>query len=155
MKHATRYLELRETARVPWDGLILGWGAMLPFAILGAWAWAASADAAEAPRAAARVWGAALLLFFSGVRRGLSFRTEGGPTTGQVLASICLFLAGLMALLVPVSWALAIVALALAILGLLDTRAARRGEVPLYFSSLRPWQMSFAVIAAGLCWAAG
>lgn len=127
---------------------------MLPFGSCAAWAWMGDADGLDLPGEAARLWGAALLLFFSGVRRGLSFRTEGGPKAAQLLVFALLFSAGLSVLLMPLSWALGLLTLTFAWLGVEDTRAARRGEAPLYFARLRPWQMAFAAVTAGLCWAA-
>ena len=149
-----RKLELTEGSRIPWDGLLLAWGAVLPLAVSAIVAWAGDGDARDAAREAARLWGAALLLFFSGVRRGLSFRTEGGPRPVQVFVFGLLFVAGLAVLRMPVSHALGLLALAFAALSFEDTRAARRGEAPLYFTRLRPWQMAVAVVAAALCWAA-
>lgn len=133
-----RKLEIIEPARVPWKGLILGWGAMLPLGFCAGWAWMGDADGVDAAREAARLWGAALLLFFSGVRRGLSFGTKGGPKAAQLLVFALLFSAGLSVLLMPLSWALGLLTVAFAGLGVADTRASRRGRVPLYFARLRP-----------------
>ncbi len=151
----TRRIELHETDRVPWLGLILGWGAMLPFALCSAGAWLLDTQIADAARAAAHLWGGALLLFFSGVRRGLSFRTKGGPTMSQMLTFAGLFCIGLTVLLVPVSWGLGLITLTFAALAVADVHAAQHGEAPLYFTRLRPWQMTFATAAVALCWAAG
>ncbi|WP_102108277.1 DUF3429 family protein [Oceaniglobus roseus] len=150
METDERTLHLTETPRIPRDGLLLGWGAMVPFALLaGAGWWDAGWTATAA--AAARLWGAAILLFFSGVRRGLSFRTEGGPRPRQLVVFALLFCLGLGALLLPVLPALLLVAGAFAAMAAEDVEAARRGEVPLYFRRLRPPQMTFAVLSVLLC----
>ena len=131
-----------EPGEVPRLSLLLGYGAMLPFPVAALAAWAGGGWAAGW----AILWGGVLLCFLSGVRRGLSFRTVGGATAAQIAVSAWLFLAGLAALAVP--WPAA--AMLLLILGFgsliwLDPGAAWRGEVPLYFARLRPWQMAIPV----------
>jgi hypothetical protein len=140
MENARR-LQIEERARIPADGAALGYGSILPLLGAGVAALAGVTAATEA----GILWGAALLLFFSGVRRGLSFRTEGGPRLRQIAATLALFVLGLAALLAPAGWALA--ALGLGFAGLLadDPAAARRGEVPLYFARLRPPQLGLAL----------
>ncbi len=151
MDRNTRTFRVTETSRIPLDGLVLGWGAMVPFPLLAAICWWHEGWA-EIAALAAQLWGAALLLFFAGVRRGLSFRTEGGPRLRQLTAFALLFCTGLVVLIVPVPAALLIIAGALAVLAVEDVRCAPRGDVPLYFRRLRPAQMTFAVASVLLCW---
>lgn len=151
MKQITRHIHLTETTRIPWDGFILGWGAMLPFAILAAGIWLIDWEA-EPAAAVTQLWGGALLLFFSGVRRRLSFRTKGGPTLRQLADFALLFCAGLVVLTSPVAVALGVLAGAFAALAWEDVLAASRAEVPLYFRHLRPAQMLFGLISVVLCW---
>jgi hypothetical protein len=151
MNRSDRTIRVRETPRVPLDGLLLGWGAMVPFPLLAAVCWWGGAWAGTAA-VAAQLWGGALLLFFAGVRRGLSFRTEGGPRLRQLIVFALLFCTGLFVLILPVATALVVVAGALAALALEDVGAATRGEAPLYFRRLRPAQMTFAVASVLLCW---
>ena len=131
-----------EPAEVPLLDLVLGWGAMLPFpaATLAAWlGWAEAVGWIV-------LWGGAVLCFLSGVRRGLSFRAVGGPTLLQLAVFAWLFAAGLAALVVP--WpalALLILIMGFGSLVWLDPAAAERGEAPLYFARLRPWQMAVPV----------
>ncbi|MBS1302413.1 DUF3429 domain-containing protein [Loktanella sp. SALINAS62] len=153
MKQIRRHIQLTETARIPWDGFILGWAAMLPFAVLAAGIWLFGLDP-EPAAALAQLWGGALLLFFSGVRRGLSFRTKGGPTLRQLASFALLFCAGLLVLISPLGIALGILAGAFAALAWEDVSAASRAEVPLYFRNLRPTQMLFGIVTVFLCWLA-
>ncbi len=76
------------------------------------------------------------------MRRGLSFRQEGGPTFAQLASMMWLFVTGAGSLLVP--WRLP--ALVLLLLGygsdaILDPIAAQGYEAPQYFARLRPVQM--------------
>jgi hypothetical protein len=148
-----RTLTIEERDRIPWDGLILGYGAMLPFVAgaAAAWLWP---EAAERAARWTALWGGAILIFLSGVRRGLSFRTPGGPRWPQLAMFAWLFWAGLAALLLPPGWALWVLLAGFASLMALDRRAALRGEAPLYFARLRPWQMAVPVLCLGaLLWA--
>jgi hypothetical protein len=61
-------------------------------------------------------WGSAILIFLGGVRRGLSFRTPGGPTKAQIATMFWLFGLGLLALLSP-STLVALALLLIAYLG--------------------------------------
>jgi hypothetical protein len=145
----SRRIVLTETPRVPPDGAIMGFGAMIPFpaALLAAWVWP---EVGWLAARAAVVWGAAILLFLAGVRRGLSFRTEGGPRPSQVAMTLWLFALGLLLPLVPHPLALAGLIAGFGSLLILDPRAARRGEAPLYFARLRPSQMAIPVASAAL-----
>ena len=96
------------------------------------------------------LWGGALLIFFAGVRRGLSFRTEGGPRWSQLAVFAWLFCAGLGALALPADWAQWLLLAGFLSLLVLDPLAARRGDVPLYFARLRPWQMAVPVACLGV-----
>ena len=93
-------------------------------------------------------WSGALLCFLAGVRRGLSFRQEDGPTLAQLATMFCLFTLGVASLLSP--WtipALLLQLLGFAALAILDPIAARRGEAPRYFQRLRPAQMVIPVLS--------
>ena len=143
----SRTIHVTERRRIPMDGLILGWGPVLPFpvAVVGVLVgWPALALLALH---LAVLWGAAILCFLAGVRRGLSFRTEGGPRAVQIVTMIVLFLAGLLALVLPLHVAAGLLAAGYLALAVLDPVAARRGEVPLYFARLRPGQMGLAAVS--------
>ena len=140
-----RTVEVREGPRVPLDGLVLGWGPMLPFPAAVLAVWFGGPAAASLALFAVVLWGGAILVFLAGVRRGLSFRTEGGPRLTQLAMFAWLFWAGLIAMLLPVAWALALLLAGYLSLMLLDPVSARAGETPLYFARLRPWQMAVPV----------
>jgi hypothetical protein len=143
-----RRLEIVEPGRIPPLSLIFGFGPMLPL-VAGLAAALLGVDPPGFTATQATVlWGAAILLFLSGVRRGLSFRTPGGPTLAQLLTSFGLFWLGLGALVaLPASPRLALALLALGYLAvlILDPIAASRAEVPPNFARLRPPQMAIAV----------
>ena len=134
---------------MPLDGAIMGYGAMLPFpaAVFAGWIWP---EVAWLAVRGAVVWGAAILIFFAGVRRGLSFRTEGGPRPSQIAMTLWLFALGLLLPLVPQSLAFAGLIAGFGSLLILDPLAARQGETPLYFARLRPLQMAIPVASAAL-----
>jgi len=95
-------------------------------------------------------WSGALLCFFAGVNRGLSFRQPGGPAFTQLAAMLWLFLLGMVALLSPWPAASLILLVAgYASMAVLGPAAAWRAEAPRYFARLRPWQMLLPV--ASLC----
>jgi hypothetical protein len=149
-----RDLTVHDPARTPLLDGVLAYGAMLPFPVAFALGLLAPAWS-ETVALGAQVWGAALLLFFSGVRRGLSFRTPGGATAAQLAAFAVLFCAGIATLLLPALWALVLVAAGLGGMAVADPAAARRGEAPLYFASLRPPQLGLGLAGlAGLIWLA-
>jgi hypothetical protein len=85
-----------EPLNAPALSLILGYGATIPF-IAGAAGAAFIGNAAMVQRCLdlTVLWGAAILLFLAGVRRGLSFRSPNGVTSGQIAASMWYFIAGL------------------------------------------------------------
>lgn len=136
-----------ESRRTPPLSIVLGYGAMLPLAACALAAWGLPSTRRTA-FAFAVFWGSAILIFLGGVRRGLSFRTHGGPTKAQIATALSLFGLGFAALLSPS----APVALSLLLVGyvgtwILDPLAARRGEVPSFFSELRPRQMVIPVLS--------
>ena len=142
--------------RTPWESLVLAYAAMLPLAA-GAIACLVlrGHDAALAVHLTV-VWSGAVLCLLSGVRRGLSFRQEGGPVLSQLATMLWLFVLGAMSLLSP--WAVPSVLLQMlgyATMAVYDPIAARQGEVPRYFQRLRPVQMlvpivSLAVVLASM-----
>lgn len=147
-----RTLRVTEPRAVPWLSIVFGYGPMLPFAAgaLAAWGWRGT-DLGQAAAALTILWGCAILLFLSGVRRGVSFRTEGGATVAQIATMIGLFSLGFAALVLATLGA-AVPALLLLLVGftaiaVLDPIAARRGEAPLFFARLRPVQVPIALVS--------
>ena len=153
LENATgRTLVTEEPRETPWLSVVLGYGPMLPFVAGAAAAWWQRGMWDELILLATILYGAAILLFLSGVRRGVSFWTEGGPTVVQIATMFGLFCLGLGALLTVVILGNRVIALDLLIAGfvaiaILDPIAARRGEAPLFFARLRPLQIPIAVLS--------
>jgi hypothetical protein len=143
-----RIADSRET---PVLSLLLGYGAMVPFAAAAAGAWLFYGERAWFVVFAA-LWGCAILCFLAGVRRGVSFRMAGGPTLAQIATMLVVFGLGFCAmsaffLLRSTVLTLAMLAVGYALLAVLDPIAARHGEAPLFFAGLRPAQMAIAVVS--------
>ena len=147
-----RTLHVTEPRAVPWLSVVFGYGPMLPFLVgaVAAWIWRGEA-LGDAAQALTILWGCAILLFLSGVRRGVSFRTEGGATFFQIATMIGLFSLGFAALVLAVTdrtvAALSLLLLGFAAIAILDPIAARRGEAPLFFARLRPVQIPIAILS--------
>lgn len=152
MEHDTATHVVDEHKSVPVMSLVLGYGAAVPFWLGALAAWLRDGPVAAAAVYAVILWGGLILAFLSGVRRGLSFRTEGGPRPAQLVVSMALFGAALAAFLLPWTWAaLALMIVAYGSLAVIDPWAAKRGEAPLFFVRLRPVQMPLIVVALAVC----
>jgi hypothetical protein len=142
-----------EPAQTPLLSLVLGFGAMMPIAVGTIAAWLLPAPFAALACEATILWAGAILTFLSGVRRGVSFRTVGGPTMAQILTVLWLFGLGLLALgallLLANRTALLLLLAGYASMAVLDPLAARRGEAPLFFARLRPVQMLIPILFLG------
>jgi hypothetical protein len=147
-----------EPLQTPALSLILGYGATIPF-IAGAAGAALINDNAMTQLCLDLIvlWGAAILLFLAGVRRGLSFRTPNGVTARQIATSMWYFTAGFGSLLL---WALQdahgskALAMLLLLLGyasliVFDVRAAWHLDAPPYFARLRAVQMLIPIASLG------
>lgn len=147
----SRILHVTEPRAVPWLSVVFGYGPMLPFLAGAAAAWIGRGEPlGAAAQSLTLLWGCAILLFLSGVRRGVSFRTEGGARFSQIATMLGLFCLGFAALVLA-SLNRDVAALVLLILGflsltILDPIAARRGEAPLFFARLRPAQIPLAIL---------
>jgi hypothetical protein len=144
-----RDIDVVEHDEVPALSIVLGFGPMLPFVIGAVATWCLSGFWRGEAVLLTVLWAAAILAFLAGVRRGLSFRTEGGPAVAQIVTMAGLFTLALGAL-VAIVHALALVAVSLVLVGfllitILDPIAARQGQAPLFFARLRPPQMMIAV----------
>jgi hypothetical protein len=147
----TRRIEIVETDAIPTLDYLFAFGPMVPFAAGAAAAWTLTGPWSALAVQATALWGAAILLFLSGVRRGLSFRTAGGPTPAQMATMMALFLLGLGGLacvwLDAVRSALIVLFAGYALIFILDPIAAHRGEAPLYFARLRRMQIPIAMVS--------
>lgn len=126
----------------PLESFLLAYAAMVPLA-----AGAIAALVLRGPIAAlvihlTLVWSGALLCFFAGVHRGLSFRQAGGPRLTQLGGMLWLFSIGVASLMSPWPGPAAVLQLAgFVTLAVLDPLAARHREAPRYFARLRPVQL--------------
>ncbi|TFF25025.1 DUF3429 family protein [Jiella endophytica] len=147
----SRTITAAEPAEPPPVGALLAFAAMLPIAAGAIYLWLGGEAQAFLSVNLTLLWGAAILAFLAGVRRGVSFRQPGGPTLSQLVAMLWLFGLGFAAIVETV-WAYTLTATALEIVGflslaVLDPIAARNGEAPLFFASLRPIQMAIPIAA--------
>ncbi|AWN40993.1 DUF3429 domain-containing protein [Methylobacterium durans] len=147
-----RTVTAHEPRETPWLSVVLGYGPMLPILAGAAAAWALPGEAGRLAGTLAILWANAILLFLSGVRRGVSFRTEGGPTAMQIGTMMLLFSLGFAALAAlqfgRETGAIALLVLGFGAVAVLDPIAAARGEAPLFFARLRPLQIPIGL--AGL-----
>lgn len=138
-----------QTSRhTPLVSLFLAYIAMLPAAVGAIAVWAVPPIWVSLIARADSLWCGALLCFFAGVRRGLSFRQSGGPTLAQLAGMMWLFVMGIATILSP--WRS--ISLALPLLGFvsmfwLDAKATERHEAPLYFARLRAVQLWIPVLS--------
>ena len=128
-------------------GVILGYGPILPMVAAAILAWLAVTPWSALAVTLARLWGAAILAFVAGVRRGTSFYTPGGPAMAELAAALGFFAIAFGALLLPIGAAQLLLAVGYAAIALVDGRAAGEGYVPRYFAVLRPTQMLLAAAA--------
>ena len=146
-----RTLTAHEPRETPWLSVVFGYGPMLPLAAGAAAAWWTRGRMDYLISLVTILYGCSILLFLAGVRRGLSFRTEGGATVIQIATMLGLYGLGLVALVSAVLGQ-GVLALALLLAGylaiaILDPIAARTGEAPLFFARLRPLQMPIALVS--------
>ena len=146
-----RTLEITERPEVPWLSIVLGYGPMLPFALGAAAVWVFTGAVRMEAIVLTTIWASAILAFLAGVRRGLSFRTEGGPAIAQIATMFCLFVLALVALIAGehgfLATSIACLTVGFAAMLLLDPIAAARGQAPLFFARLRPPQLAIAVVS--------
>lgn len=134
---------------IPRNAQILGFGPMLPLVAAGIGAWVLPGSWPVLAVQLAIVWGALILAFVAGVRRGFGFGRPEASTALEIAAAIGYFTIAGLALVVPqAATALALLTAGYAAVALLDRRAALIGSAPAFFAKLRPPQ--FLLGAAGL-----
>lgn len=133
-------------AAIPRLSLILGYLPIVGLPALALAAWLAPDPWPAVLAALAQGWAGVLLIFLAGVRRGLSFFTEGGPRPAQIVAVLWLFALGVGALLATPPIAFSLLVVGYGSIAVLDPPAARRGEAPAFFARLRPPQMAVALV---------
>ncbi len=151
MSESERHIEVAERPEVPWLSVVFGYGPMLPFAAGAAAAWILDGFWRGEAILLTILWAATILAFLSGVRRGLSFRTQGGEAFAQIATMLVLFILALAAFVAAAhgyaSPAVACLLVGFGLIFILDPVAARRGQVPLFFARLRRPQMAIAVLS--------
>lgn len=138
------------TTPIPPLSLLLAFGPALVQLLLGVAAWLLPTDYRLYALGLGQLWGVAILFFLAGVRRGLSFFTEGGPRPIQIVTMGWLFLLALAGSVLPATLAFVALIVGYLSIALLDPPAARRGETPAYFATLRPPQMVVFLIGLAL-----
>ena len=148
MSGGTRTIDVSERRDVPWLSVVLGYGPMLPFVVGAGASWVLRGFWHGEVVLVTMIWANAILAFLAGVRRGLSFRTEGGPALAQIATMFCLFVLALLSLLALTHGftrlAIGSTLLGFAAILVLDPIAAHDGQAPLFFARLRPPQISIA-----------
>lgn len=145
----TRTLDVERTAGTPLLGTVLGYGTMIPFIVFAVGAWIGPPNVRYLFPNLEIFWGASILLFLAGVRRGAAFRADGA-SMGRGAVSIWLFLAGFLALFATI-WGFPTFASVLLILGYLSLAfgapvVAGRTEAPAFFPGPRPLQVAIPIL---------
>jgi len=142
------------STRIPLDGKILGFGPMLPLVAAGIGAWVLPGRWPLDAVRYAIIWGALILAFVAGVRRGYGFGNPAASKPNEIAAAMAYFSIAGLSLIVPrASIALALLAAGYAFVALLDRRAGRRGNAPAYFATLRGPQFLLGCAGIAACWA--
>lgn len=127
---------------------------MVPLVVAGLAAWLLPAPYPFAAVQLGIVWGALILAFIAGVRRGFGFGAPGASTTVAIATSIGYFvLAGLALVIGRPSDALVPLILGYVAAAVFDRRAALAGNAPAFFATLRPVQLLIGAAGLALLWA--
>ena len=139
---------------IPSDSIIFGFGPMLPLIAAGIGVWLLPPGWPVIAVQCAIIWGALILAFIGGVRRGFGFGRGAASTRSEVIAAVAYFTIAGVALLMPrAAMALALLAAGFALAALLDRRAAITGDAPAFFARLRPTQLLLGCAGLSSCWA--
>ena len=131
---------------IPFRSKLLGFGAMVPLVVSAAGTLLVPAFREGFVPRAAIVWSGTVLAFLGGVRRGLSFRTVGGPRPGQLDGMARSFGLAFAALLSPKpTMSCLLLATGFGDIAISDPKMAEHGEAPTFFAELRPAQMTLGV----------
>jgi hypothetical protein len=139
---------------IPRNAVVLGFGPMLPLVAAGVSVWVLPGGWPVLAVQLAIVWGALILTFIGGVRRGFGFAREDSSTAVAIAAALAYFtLAGLALVVGRAVMALALLIVGYALAALLDHRAAVAGNAPAFFATLRPPQLLTGAAGMASCWA--
>jgi hypothetical protein len=136
---------------VPTGSLVFGYGPMLPLGLAALGAWALAPAYARLATTLAILWGAMILVFVAGVRRGFGFGATQASTANEMATMLVYFVLGGLALVLSTfrqpAAALTLLSLGFVLVALFDTRAAFTGDAPAHFARLRAPQMTIASVA--------
>jgi hypothetical protein len=139
---------------IPADGLILGYGPMLPLVAAGCGTWLLPHPWPALAIRLALIWGALILAFIGGVRRGFGFARDSASKPREIAAAVVYVAVAGVSLAIPrADVALPTLAAGYALAALADRRAAIRGDAPLYFARLRVPQLLIGCAGLLACWA--
>jgi hypothetical protein len=141
-------------APIPTNSIVFGYGPMLPLVTAGLGAWMLPAPWGGMAVRLAIIWGALILSFIGGVRRGFGFARAEASTAVELAAAVAYVTIAGLALLMPyAATGLAMLAAGYALAALLDRRAALRGDAPAHFARLRVPQLLLGCVGLAACWA--
>ena len=139
--------------RIPTASIVFGYGPMLPLVAAGVGVWVLPGGWPVLAVQLAVIWGALILSFIGGVRRGFGFATPGASTSVELAAAIAYVTIAGLALVVPrAAIAVALLTAGYALAALLDRRAALSGNAPAHFARLRPPQLLVGCVGLAACW---
>lgn len=140
----------RSKDQVPLDSVIFGYGPMLPFLAAAVGVWLMPPPWPGVARDMVVFWGALILAFVAGVRRGFGFGAPAASTPAAIAAMLLYFMPAGVAL--PLHWAdqpilaLAVLIAGYALVAMFDAHAAKAGNAPGHFARIRPPQMMIAIV---------
>lgn len=127
---------------------------MLPLVAAGIGAWVLPGAWPVLAIQLAVIWGALILSFIGGVRRGFGFATPAASTAIELAAAVAyVTIAGLALVMSRAAISVALLAAGYALAALLDRRAALAGNAPRHFARLRPPQLLLGCAGLAGCWA--
>lgn len=137
---------------VPSAAKWLGALGAIPFVACTAITVIGSPDLAEKASSALAIYGAIVLSFLGGIQWGLAINDEADLTSlgapyRRLTISVMPALIGWLSLLLPRDIGFVVLALAFALVSMVDLRAARNLEAPAWYPRLR-WPLSLTVITA-------
>lgn len=146
-----RTVTTTEPAKTPPESVFFAYIAMLPLVVGAVALWFVPTTQSFLLLNLVLLWAASIIIFLSGVRRGVSFRTPQGPHVSQLVMMLWLFVVGFASVLATV-WGFPVTAIILEIvayvsIAIIDPISARNGDAPLFFAKLRPVQMVLPIAA--------
>ena len=132
---------------IPLNSLIFGYGPMIPFILAATGFWTLPVPWPALAVWLVVVWGALILCFVGGVRRGFGFGSDRASTLVEIATMLVYFTIAGVALILP--WpraSLFLLAIGFATAAICDTRAAQSGNAPAHFAALRIPQFATATL---------